>query len=274
MPMKLAVAAYPIDWHNRWNEYVGKLRLWVRTAAEAGAELLVFPEFAALELASLAGEGNAGDPRRATEALTARIKDVDDLHASLAREFGAHILAASGPLRLPDGRVVNRARLFAPTGERGAADQIAPAAADRDAWGLAAGEGVTAFDTALGRLGVLLGADVAEPELAAALAAAGAGILLAPVSAGAQEEAAARREAAATRAGETGLAVALAVALGDASWTPTLGHPRGTAAIIGPGGAEIAAGKPDTPGWVHAEVTPAPRAIALEPASVMLVALS
>src|SRR5690606_30592710 len=57
--MKIAAAAYPIDWHNRWNDFVGKLRVWVRTAAEQGAELLVFPEYAAMELASLAEEANS-----------------------------------------------------------------------------------------------------------------------------------------------------------------------------------------------------------------------
>ena len=97
--MKIAAAAYPIDWHNRWNDYVGKLRVWVRTAAEQGAQLLVFPEYGALELASLAGEDNARDPARVIDAVTARIKDVDELHASLAREFAVHICAATAPVR-------------------------------------------------------------------------------------------------------------------------------------------------------------------------------
>lgn len=258
--MKLAVAAYPIDWHNRWNEYVGKLRLWVRMAAENGAELLVFPEFAALELASLAGEDNARDPRRATEALTARIKDVDDLHASLAREFGAHILAASGPLRLPDGRVVNRARLFAPDGARAAADQAAPSPPDAAAWGLAASGETAAFDTALGRIGVLIGADLAGPEPAARLAAAGVGLIVAPAASGSTEAAAERRAQAAARAAEAGAPVGLAVAIGDAGWTPTLGRATGLAAVYGPDGAEIAAGKADAPGWVTAEIGPLPAA--------------
>ncbi len=61
--MKIAVAAYPFDWFNRWNDYVGKLRVWVRNAAEQGADLMVFPEHGALELASLAGEENARDSR-------------------------------------------------------------------------------------------------------------------------------------------------------------------------------------------------------------------
>ena len=41
--MKIAAAAYPIDWHNRWNDYVGKLRVWVRTAAEQGARAAGLP---------------------------------------------------------------------------------------------------------------------------------------------------------------------------------------------------------------------------------------
>ena len=53
--MKIAAAAYPVEWHNRWNDFVGKLRVWVRTGKEQGAQILVFPEYAALEIASLAG---------------------------------------------------------------------------------------------------------------------------------------------------------------------------------------------------------------------------
>ena len=74
--MKLAAAAFPIDWHNRWNEYVGKLRLWTRLGVESGARLLVYPEFAALELASLAGEDNASDAARAIEA---QIREIDEM---------------------------------------------------------------------------------------------------------------------------------------------------------------------------------------------------
>ena len=117
--MKIAAAAYPIDWHNRWNDYVGKLRVWVRTAAEQGAELLVFPEYATLELASLAGEENAADLARSTDAVNARIKDVDDLHGSLAREFKVHICAASAPLRRTDRRRSTGRGSSPPTAARG-----------------------------------------------------------------------------------------------------------------------------------------------------------
>jgi predicted amidohydrolase len=178
--MKIAAAAYPFDWLNRWNDYVGKLRVWVRTAAEQGAELLVFPEHAALELASLAGAENARDLARTVEALTARIKDVDDLHASLAREFKVHVCAGSGPIRLRDAGTVNRARLFAPDGSRGEQDKLVPTRFEREAWGMLPGKAARVFETALGRIGILVGYDAEFPLPARAMAEAGAEILLVP----------------------------------------------------------------------------------------------
>ena len=256
--MMIAVAAYPIEWHNRWNDYVGKLRIWVRTAAESGAQLLVFPEFAAIELASLAEEDNASDPARAAAALTSRIKDVDALHASLAREFDVHVCAASGPIRISDGRALNRARLFAPDGNRGAQDKLTPDANERDRWGVEPGARPRLFETTLGRIGVLIGRDVEAPGLAAALVAAGADVLLVPSYAATQQAAADRRDAAQAVATRTGCAVALAAALAAPDQAPALGECTGAAAILAPGAERpLAEGKPDAPGWTYAE-PPAP----------------
>ncbi len=258
--MQVAAAAYPIDWHNRWNEYVGKLRVWVRTAAEGGARVLVFPEFAGLEVATLAGEDNAGDPERAAAALSARLKDIDELHASLAREFDAVICAATGPVRDRDGRISNRARLFAPGGGRGVQDQLAPDPALRAAWGVAPGEAARVFDTGQGRIGVLIGADLFDAEIAGAMAAAGATLLLAPGRAPDAEAAKALRAAGMARARETGCVVVQALSIGDADWAPALGRSTGAAAVLAPRGegfpdtGALAEGKADAPGWVRAEV--------------------
>ena len=58
--MKIAAAAYPLDWFDDFNEYEAKLASWVEAAE--GADLLVFPEYGAMELASLGGREVAGDP--------------------------------------------------------------------------------------------------------------------------------------------------------------------------------------------------------------------
>lgn len=258
--MRIAAAAYPIDWHNRWNDYVGKLRVWVRTAAEQGAEILLFPEYAALELASLAGEDNARNPQRAVEAITARIKDVDDLHASLAREFKVHICAATGPARRDDGAPVNRARLFAPDGSVGRQDKLVPSTLERR-WGIVPGSAARVFDTTLGRIGILIGYDSEFPTLARAMAEAGADLLLVPSAADGPRGQARLRIAAAARALETQCVVAQAMTLADADWLPAARRCVGAAAIFGPpdlGFPEdgvVASGKQNTAGWVHGEVT-------------------
>ena len=59
--MKIATAAYPLDPLTSWAEYAAKLTNWVADAAGNGAELLVFPEYGAMELAMLSGPEVAGD---------------------------------------------------------------------------------------------------------------------------------------------------------------------------------------------------------------------
>lgn len=259
--MKIAAAAYPIDWHNRWNDYVGKLRVWVRTAAEQGAELLVFPEHGALELASLAGEENARDLRRIVDAVSARIKDVDELHASLAREFKVHILAASGPIRRGDGRAANRARFFAPDGSAGHQDKVMLSRFEREDWGLEPGAELRLFETALGRIGVLIGYDAEFPLLGRALVEAGAEVILVPSCTENVRGYWRVRTGAAARALEGQCVVAQAVTVGDAAWMPPAARTTGAAGFFGPADlgfpedGVIATGKTDSAGWVHAEVS-------------------
>ena len=259
--MKIAAAGYPVDWHNRWNEYVGKLRVWVRTASEQGAEILLFPEYAALELASLAGEQNARDPQKAMEAVGARIKDVDDLHASLAREFKLHICAATGPIRHRDGRATNRARLFAPDGSMGFQDKLMPSVFERGDWGVSAGEAARVFETALGRIGILIGYDAEFPLIARAMVEAGAEILLVPSSTSTAAGHARVRLGARARAAENQCIVAHAVTIGDADWLPAARKSAGVAAIFGPPDAGfpedgiVAVGKPGNAGWVTGEAS-------------------
>ena len=57
--MKIATAAYPLDPLTTWADYANKITHWVIEAAQNGAELLVFPEYASMELAMLAGPAGA-----------------------------------------------------------------------------------------------------------------------------------------------------------------------------------------------------------------------
>jgi predicted amidohydrolase len=259
--MKIAAAACPIEWHSRWSDYVGKLRLWVRTARDQGAELLVFPEYGAMEVASLAGERNAADLVQSVDAVNARLGDIDDLHASLAREFGVHICAASAPVRRePAAAPVNRARFFAPDGSRAYQDKQIMTRFERYEWGIVSGEGLRVFETALGRLGILICYDAEFPLLARALVEAGIDILMVPSCTDTMHGYNRVRIAAMARALEGQIAVAQAVTLGEAGWLAAADRNFGAAGIFAPPDGPfpetgvVAAGKPGEPGWVFGEI--------------------
>ena len=113
--MRIAAAAYPLDWFDTWAEFENKLTRWVAEAAGKGATLLVFPEYGAMELASLGGKAVARDMEGSLREVASHKPATDQLHARLAGEYGVHILGASGPaydMPFANGRPVNRASLF------------------------------------------------------------------------------------------------------------------------------------------------------------------
>ncbi|MFN7003615.1 MAG: amidohydrolase, partial [Roseinatronobacter sp.] len=93
--MKIAASAYPLDFLPYWDDYAAKITAWVTQAAEQGADLLVFPEYGAMELASLGGAAVAADLEAALHEVMRHTAAVEALHCDLAARFGVHILAAS-----------------------------------------------------------------------------------------------------------------------------------------------------------------------------------
>ena len=93
--MKIATAAYPLDVLTSWAQYEDKLAGWVATAAASGAELLVFPEYGAMELATLAGLDVAGNLEASLFAVSDRLADADA--ASAAARTAARSRSRSRP---------------------------------------------------------------------------------------------------------------------------------------------------------------------------------
>ncbi|WP_439109194.1 carbon-nitrogen hydrolase family protein [Lentibacter sp.] len=177
--MKIATAAYPVSWCSTWEIYAQKQRDWVMSASANGADLLVFPEYGAMELAALEGASVAADINGSIDAVSARVPQLNALFAGLAEEFAMHILAPSAPVREAD-KTVNRATLFTPTGAAGFQDKQIMTRFERDEWGVSGGGPLKLFDTALGKIGVLICYDSEFPLLGRALVEAGAEIILVP----------------------------------------------------------------------------------------------
>jgi predicted amidohydrolase len=258
--MKIATAAYPLDPLPDWAAYKAKLTEWVAGAAGQGAELLVFPEYGSLELSMLAGPAVAGDLEGCLRAVSDLMVDVDDLHADLAAAHSVHILAASAPVfdDTIGARPVNRARLFAPGGGRGIQDKQIMTRFERTPWDVAPGGKLQMFDTALGKIAILICYDSEFPLLARAVSEAE--LLLVPSCTEALAGYSRVRIGAMARALEAQCVSVMSSIVGDAPWSPAVDVNVGMGGIFGPpdigfpSTGVIAEGVLNRPGWTIGEI--------------------
>lgn len=259
MIFTIAAAQYPIEALADWAAYEAKLARWVADAAAGGAALAVFPEYGAMELASL-NPLTMGDLAGSMAFVASLMPRVDALHADLAAQHGLHILAASAPTRRADGSFVNRARLFTPGGKIGVQDKLVMTRFEREQWRVSAGGPLRLFETSLGRIGITICYDAEFPLLARALVEAGMDLLLVPSCTDALHGYWRVRIGAQARALEGQCYAVQAPTVGSAPWSPAVDENRGAAAIFGPpdgafpADGVLAIGTMDAPGWVFGEV--------------------
>jgi predicted amidohydrolase len=258
--MKIATAAYNMDFLTDWQAYVDKITHWVAQAAGNGAQLLVFPEYGAMELATLAGRDVALDLQASLRAVADLVPQADALHADLAQRFGVHILAASAPVYDTDyGTLpVNRARLFTPSGAMAAQDKQIMTRFEREDWGVAAGSGLQVLDTDLGKIGVLICYDSEFPLLGRALS--DVDILLVPSCTDALSGYWRVRIGTMARALENQCIAVMASTVGDCDWSEAVDENVGAGGVFGPPDqgfpdtGVIALGDLNVPGWTYADV--------------------
>jgi predicted amidohydrolase len=259
--IKIATAAYPLDWFDSFAEYEAKLSAWVAEAAGQGADLLVFPEYGAMELASLAGAATAADVEGAIRAVSDLVPEADAAHEALARQHGVTILAASAPV-YEGARPVNRARLFGPSGLIGCQDKQIMTMFERAPMDVRGGGPLQVFDTPVGRLGVLICYDAEFPLLGRQLIEAGAEIILAPSCTETLAGYWRVRVGAMARALEGQCVTVHAPTVGQVDWCEIADANTGAAAIYGPpdlgfpATGVLAEGGMNAPGWVYAELDP------------------
>ncbi|WP_306112090.1 MULTISPECIES: carbon-nitrogen hydrolase family protein [unclassified Roseovarius] len=258
--MKIASAAYPMDELDSWQAYADKIEAWVAEAAGQGADLLMFPEYAAMELAMLAGREVATDLEPSLRAVSDRMPEADALHSRLAVQYGVHILGGSAPV-FDDAlgpRPVNRAAFFGPGGGKGVVDKQIMTRWEREPMACVGGGPLKAFDTALGRVGVLICYDCEFPLLGRALQ--DVDILLVPSCTETLAGYWRVRIGAMARALEQQCVSAMSSLVGPADWCEVCDVNTGAGGVFGPPDkgfpptGVLAEGVLDAPGWTVAQV--------------------
>lgn len=254
--VRIAAAAYPVDLHADWAAYEAKVTAWVAEAVGQGAQLLVFPEYAALELIGLLPPELHHDIVPMRPALQAFLPEFLALHARLARTHGVTLVAGSLPV-LHGDEFVNRAYVFGPGGTRGHQDKLLMTRFEDEEWSVSPGAGLRVFELSGGlRFGVAICYDSEFPHLARALAEGGAELLLVPSFTGARAGYTRVKVGSMARALENQLYAVHAPLLADASWTYAVEQAVGQAGVYAPADnglpdtGVVAQGEWNTPGWL------------------------
>lgn len=142
------------------------------------ADLVILPEYAAME-AAMVGGAHGLTELEWRDLAADRAGDWVEQWRLQAQRHVCHILAGSGPVRTEAG-IVNRAWLIAPSGAVAHQDKLILTPYERETLQMVPGNALQIFDTALGKIGILICYDSEFPILAHALCAAGAEMLLVP----------------------------------------------------------------------------------------------
>lgn len=249
--MRVAAAAWPLERHADWTGYAEKLEAWI---AGADADLVVFPEYAGMEPCLATSPPN--EPQAWLEAALPMGERVRDLHIAMARKFGRWILAGSLPVEA-NGGIVNRAWLVSPAGDVAHQDKQIPTPWERAHTTLQPGDPLQVFDTALGRVGVLVCHDAEFPLLARSQDCE---VLLIPACTDTPHGAHRVRTAARARALEGACVTVLSQTVGSVSDCVFLDVNRSATGIFAPpdrgfpGDGVLADGGIDGAGWARATV--------------------
>lgn len=253
--LRIAAAQYPIGEPSNLAEWREKIARWVADGARTGAELLVFPEYAAVEQAAAFGPEVKTELARTLAVVSAEAGERVAFHVELARRHNVHILAGSGPVATEDGRIVNAAQLVTPDGLVGEQEKLVMTPFERE-WGVAAGSPLRVFDTALGRIGIAICYDVEFPLLVRAMAEAGAEIVLVPSCTERRSGFNRVRTGCLARALENTILTVQSPTVGDALWSPAVDRNCGAAGLYVPAEHDVSdtgilvEGRIDEPGWV------------------------
>jgi predicted amidohydrolase/GNAT superfamily N-acetyltransferase len=177
---KTSVRLGVVQWQMRplpsVDDFLERAEFFVRTAAGYGSDLVVFPE---LFNAPLLARFPQDDPPAAMRALAAHTEPIRQELQRMAVAHGVNVVAGSLPEH--DGaRLGNVSYLCRRDGSWEGQHKLHVTPDEARWWGMQGGQSLRAFDTDVGRVGILVCYDVEFPELGRVLADQGMELLLVP----------------------------------------------------------------------------------------------
>ena len=234
MQLKIATAQYSIGEPADFAAFAARVSDRVAQAARSDAQLVLLPEYLALEAAAGQPAEVRADFARSLAALQTHHDDYVALARELARRHSIYLVAGTFLLDIGGGRYRNRAYFASPDGKIAFQDKLTLTGFERSAIVIEPGDALKVFETDFGRIGIDVCYDVEFPLYARAQVEAGARVILVPSCTDTDAGAHRVRVGCQARALENQVYVACAVTAGEAPWSPALDVNTGTATIYTP----------------------------------------
>ena len=256
-PLRLAVSAWQVGQVDGVAGFARRLDAAVAEARAEDAELLLLPEYAAMEATRQPSPDITAELAEACDQADALL----DAMRGCAARHGVWLAPGSLPMRRADA-VLNRAPLIAPDGRLGFQDKHLMTRFEAEQWGVVGGEFPGVFETPWGRIGLAVCFDAEFPTLVHAQVEAGAWLVLVPACTDTPHGAERVRLSARARAMENQCFTALSPTVGNAPWLGTLDVNTGRAGVYGPvdrgfaADGVVAEAAYGAPGWLYADLDP------------------
>jgi predicted amidohydrolase len=232
--MKVAVAKYPIGAPRDFAAFAEKQVQLIGEAARAGAEVVVLPEYLALELGATFDASVSGDLPASLAAIQQYRQRWVSLFSRLSIDHHLHLVAGSFLLANDQGRYRNRSDWFTPRGAHGWQDKLQLTGFEKDSGVIEGGDALKVFEIGEIRAGISICYDSEFPLPVRSQYEAGARLLLVPSCTDTEAGATRVRAGCLARALENRLFVAQAVTAGTAPWSAALDVNTGEATIYAP----------------------------------------
>lgn len=173
---RVAAVQYKIENLPDWDSYVEKARTLVKFAKEASAEIVLFAEYAGLDLIL----GVQGTLHNQFNMLQDHVGNYINLYKSLAHDFQIYIQPGTLPVREGSNEFRNRAYFFGPNDICDFQDKINLTPAESAVGFIKPGKELKVFETCFGKVGIAICYDSEFPSLVHSLVKAGANLILVP----------------------------------------------------------------------------------------------
>ncbi len=228
--VRVAAVQYEMRPITSFEQFAQQCEFFIDTASEYRADFLLFPEMLTNQLQVLVQAPESSATARRLDDFTPRYVE---LFTRMAMKYNVNILSGSH-LSVENDKLYNIAYLFRRDGTVEKQYKLHISPSELRWWGVSAGDEVRVFDTDRGKIAILIGDDVAYPEVARIASGKGALILFIPFNTDIRSGYMRIRSCAQARCIENGMYAVLAGPVGNLPFVQGADIHYGEACILTP----------------------------------------